>query len=430
MCVIGNPPYNVRSRNRGNWIQNLIADYKKGLNERKLNLDDDYIKFIRLSQHMVSENGDGVVGMITNNSFVDGITHRRMRESLLETFDRVYVLNLHGSSTREERSPDGTADENVFDIMQGVSISIFVKNRERNAKSIVRYADLFGLRREKYAALWELKIGSEIFQEIECEAPNFLFTPKDMAGLSSYEEGFSIRSLMPLSNSGIKTDRDGLFIDESSVKLSSRIEALLSGHIDDSFRIEYNVKSSGSYDIVRKISGKVFDPGLIRSYDYRPFDLAKIYYDPSVISRPANSTSRNFGKHKNLALLAPRQAQKGFNHAFLTDKLVDVNFLSNAGIFGCGYTFPLYLYPEEGTLETERRVNFDPKIYAEIRERAGLQPSPPLGGEGRTAQPDGERGESADGGADANSSRIAHGSGPPPPPPPPPRWGGGGGGAG
>lgn len=127
MVVLGNPPYSVSSSNKGKWIQNLIADYKTGLNEKKLNLDDDYIKFIRYGQYVIEKNGEGILAFISNNSFIDGITHRQMRKRLLETFDKIYVLDLHGNAKKKESAPDGGKDENVFDIMQGVSINIFVK---------------------------------------------------------------------------------------------------------------------------------------------------------------------------------------------------------------------------------------------------------------------------------------------------------------
>lgn len=127
MCVIGNPPYAVSSTNKGDWIQDLLKDYKKDLNEKKLNLDDDYIKFIRYGQYLIDKNGEGILAYISNNSFIDGITHRQMRKSLLETFDKVYIFDLHGNAKKKETCADGSPDQNVFDIMQGVSINIFVK---------------------------------------------------------------------------------------------------------------------------------------------------------------------------------------------------------------------------------------------------------------------------------------------------------------
>ena len=131
MVVIGNPPYSVSSSNKGEWIQNLLKDYKKDLNERNIQpLSDDYIKFIRYGEHLIQKNGEGILAFITNNSFIDGIIHRQMRKQLLETFDKIYILDLHGNSKKKETAPDGGKDQNVFDIMQGVSINIFVKKRK------------------------------------------------------------------------------------------------------------------------------------------------------------------------------------------------------------------------------------------------------------------------------------------------------------
>lgn len=131
MVVMGNPPYSVSSSNKSAWIEKLTADYKKDLNERNIQpLSDDYIKFIRFGQHFIEKTGEGILAYISNNSFIDGIIHRQMRKHLLETFDKVYILDLHGNAKKKEVCPDGSADQNVFDIMQGVSINIFVKKRK------------------------------------------------------------------------------------------------------------------------------------------------------------------------------------------------------------------------------------------------------------------------------------------------------------
>ena len=135
MIVLGNPPYSVSSSNKSDWISNLLEDYKKDLNEKNIQpLSDDYIKFIRYGQHCIEEKGEGILAYISNNSFIDGLIHRRMRESLMETFDKIYILNLHGNSKKKETSPDGSKDENVFDIQQGVSINIFVKKNGKKKK--------------------------------------------------------------------------------------------------------------------------------------------------------------------------------------------------------------------------------------------------------------------------------------------------------
>ncbi len=131
MVVLGNPPYSVSSSNKSQWIESLTADYKKDLNERNIQpLSDDYIKFIRFGEYFINKTGEGILAYISNNSFIDGIIHRQMRKHLMESFDKIYILDLHGNAKKKETAPDGGKDENVFDIMQGVSINIFVKKRK------------------------------------------------------------------------------------------------------------------------------------------------------------------------------------------------------------------------------------------------------------------------------------------------------------
>ena len=183
MVVLGNPPYsNFGMMNRGAWIRGLLEDYKTGLGERKINLDDDFIKFLRFGQWRIQETGQGVLAYITSNTYLDGITHRRMRQSLMETFSDIYILNLHGSTKKREVSPDGTRDENVFDIQQGVAIGIFVKVPGRAAPATVRYADLWGVRQRKYDILADHAVDSTRWTQLNPIQPYFFFTPKNFAG--------------------------------------------------------------------------------------------------------------------------------------------------------------------------------------------------------------------------------------------------------
>jgi len=190
MVVMGNPPYAVSSSNKSAWIQELLKDYKKNLNERKINLDDDYIKFIRYGQHYIEKNGEGILAYISNNSFIDGITHRQMRKHLLETFDDIYIVDLHGSSKKKETTPDGSKDENVFDIMQGVSINIFVKKNfnaearrrgEKQTLAEVHHADLYGKRKEKYATLLKYSLTTMPFEKLTYREPYYFFPKSAMA---------------------------------------------------------------------------------------------------------------------------------------------------------------------------------------------------------------------------------------------------------
>jgi len=181
MVVIGNPPYSVSSSNKGKWIINLIKDYKTGLEDRNIQpLSDDYIKFIRFAEHFVEKNKSGIVAMITNNSFIDGIIHRQMRKHLLETFNEIYILDLHGSSKKKEKTPDGGKDENVFDIQLGVSINIFVRKAgEKKGLGTVYHVEVFGKRENKFKILDESDIGTIKWQKLNYKEPYYFFVPKD-----------------------------------------------------------------------------------------------------------------------------------------------------------------------------------------------------------------------------------------------------------
>ena len=365
MVVMGNPPYAVSSSNRGKWIQDLIADYKEGLNEKKLNLDDDYIKFIRYGEYLVDKAGEGVLAYISNNSFVDGITHRRMRERLLETFDRIYVLNLHGDSRKKERAPDGSPDQNVFDIMQGVSINLFVKSNKKKAGALgeVFYRDLFGARQSKYEFLWSRELNAVDFQKLETTSPYFFFAPKDFSVLTEYDNGFAVDELFGNYNSGVSTDRDSLFIGDNKTALSKNIMELLSGNMDGDFVSEYRIRDSSGYKLTRVIQGKKYNPDHTVGITYRPFDSQWIYYDKNIISRPAYKTMRHMLAGGNLGFMTSRSYSTDtiFDRVFVTRHIADKHAASDQTYF-----FPLYLYPDEKQSRLDGEPSRKPNINADI----------------------------------------------------------------
>lgn len=396
MVVLGNPPYSVSSQNpsaevgkdgkkRKTWIGTLLDDYKKDLNEKKLNLDDDYIKFIRFAHHLIEKNGQGIVAMITNNSFLDGITHRRMRECLLTTFDHIYVVDLHGDSKRKEQAPDGGKDENVFDIQQGVAISIFVRTEKAGKKpGTVRHVDVYGDRESKYAWLEERDDASTSWTTLEAAAPNFFFVPKDLGLQTEYEKAIHLAELFPLWNSGIKTDRDSLFIDFSSGQLARRIEKLLTGGYDSQFASEYRVEDSGSYKLTKVINGVSFDAQHVRPLLYRPFDTRATYYDLQIVSRPAAAVMSHLLR-SNLALLICRQqsTDQGFSHVFVGNKLVECCAVSNR-TREITSAMPLYIYPDSATVSGEQRTaNLDMQLLAPALKKLKLDWVPDGTGDGK-----------------------------------------------
>ncbi len=282
--VIGNPPYNKSSSNRGSWIVKLIGDYKKDLKEKKINLDDDYIKFIRYGQYLVERGDLGILAYISNNSFLDGITHRQMRKELMRVFDDIYVLNLHGSTFRKkEVCPDGSKDENVFEIAQGVSINVFVRrDRLRNFTPSLRrgihYADVWGLRESKYKFLVKKQMTDVEWQEISPVGPNWFFVPKDFMAKDDYDLGFSVNELMPVSNSGIQTKRDSLVVSFDIARPRAVLNDFMNLTVDE-LRIKYNLTADGRDWTVAgaKDDLRQNDPRIMK-YLYRPFDMRYTLY--------------------------------------------------------------------------------------------------------------------------------------------------------
>ena len=366
MCIIGNPPYNNSSQNSGKWIKDLITPYKENLTEKKINLDDDYIKFLRMSQILIEKNGHGIVCMITNNSFLSGVTHRSMRKSLLNTFNKIYILNLHGDSNKKETTPDGKPDSNVFDIMQGVSITLLVKSETlSNPEPKVMSADIFGSRSEKYQALRSDNFAPSKLAEIAPQPPYYFFTPKDFANAASYEEGVLLSELMPLYNTGIKTDRDKLFLDFDASPLQERFKRLLSGEIDPVFKDEYNIKDSGSYKITKAIARRSFSPHHLSKVVYRPFDIREIYYDNELVSRAGYKVMKHM-LADNLALVLPKYATE-HPGALVVDKLAGHKSFA---AYDINYVFPLRIFADEMSLDETASVNFHPKIYHKLQKLA------------------------------------------------------------
>ena len=366
MVMVGNPPYSVSSTNKDKWILGLLDDYKKELKEKNIQpLSDDYIKFIRLGQYYIERTGEGILAYISNNSFLDGIIHRQMRRELLRCFDDIYILDLHGNNRKKETAPDGSKDENVFSIMQGVSINIFVKKKGSiDRPAIVHHCDLYGSRKEKYTFLSESSLSSVKCQIVQTLEPNLFFVPKDFSAKEEYERGFKVDELMKTELSGVQSGRDKLFVDSDHKKLEGRIRKLLSGDFDDSFIKEYNVSNSSGYPLMKRISESAYSQKFIKRYFYRPFDIQYIYYDEHLVKRAFYSVMRQSFKENLFLITCKQQTANPFRHVFVDTNVSDMNSISVSG-GEASYVFPLYLYPLESELGfvTERKPNLDDTIW-------------------------------------------------------------------
>ena len=385
MVMIGNPPYSVSSSNKGEWIQNLLVDYKKNLNEKKINLDDDYIKFIRLAHYYVEKNGEGIVAYISNNSFIDGITHRQMRFSLLQAFDEIYVLNLHGDSRKMEKTPDGGKDENVFDIMQGVSITIFVKkgsvvaNETIQSIAKVYHYELFGKRVEKYHYLKTHSLKDVPWQELNLQAPQYFFVPKDFSVQSEYEKGFKIDELMNVYNSGIQTKRDALnifFNGNDAAELKNNFVSMSAYDLSQ----KYNVKDGRDWQIVSAKNDLMNNEIIANKLDYKPFDVRYTNYTGKtngIMGYPRFLESFHILKG-SYALVLSRQYANNVDYSFAlcVKELIPDRFFATTN--GTPYFFPLFLYPteNEANLGEQRKPNLDETIWRKINECVGNKTIP------------------------------------------------------
>jgi predicted helicase len=377
MCVIGNPPYAVSSTNKNEWIEKLISDYKKDLVEKSYNsLSDDYVKFIRYGQHYIEKNGSGILAYISNNSFIDGVVFRQMRKYLLECFDTIYILDLHGDAKKQEVCPDGTADNNVFDIMQGVSINIFVKTgkKKKNELGKVFNFDLQGKRDFKYNFLNENSLKTLNWNSLNYSSPNYFFVTKNFKGDTEYQLGFKVDQIFNKYNNGIETGKDSFFYNISKKVLIENLAFAFQNK--ESSINKFEITNTDSFKFLDKFNSTEFNQNKITNVSYRPFDIVASYYDVKLQRRPAFDTMRNM-LQPNFGLLTPRQVTDNFKHIFISKYPTDCNLTGTAKKFGSAPIFPLYLYPETNGQQTigqtaERTPNLDLKILKQIEKKIGL----------------------------------------------------------
>jgi predicted helicase len=276
-----------------------------------------------------------------------------MRWHLLKTYDKIYTIDLHGNSKKKETAPDGSADVNVFDIMQGVSINIFIKTGKKKSNELgkVFHYDLFGRRDFKYDLLAENSISTLTFKELPNIAPNYFFVNKNFEEQKGYEEGFSLSQLFKINNVGIATAKDAILISESKEKLINQVENFYS--------IEANL------NFVKQIS-------------YRLFDCRYIYYDTKIVERAREKIMLNFINCLNIGLTLCKQFKTGENyvHFFITDKIIESSYVSNR-TSEITSLLPLYLYPNANGQQTidqtnSRTPNLNIEIVNQIAEKVGL----------------------------------------------------------
>ena len=396
LVILGNPPYPRDSANpsregrRLTFIGELIEEYKQvngePIGETNLKaLQADYVKFIRWAQWRVDKNGEGVVGYIVNNSFLDGSTSRGMRQSLLESFNTIYHLNLHGSSRITEVIPKAEKDENVFDIIQGVSILLCVKECSNPAPAKVYYADMWGSREDKYNILSETDVQTTAWNELQPTSPHYLFVPQSVEQRTEYETGWVITDIFYNSSIGIATARDMLTLHRTVEKLRETVTDFVSLSVDtarEKYRLRQDTRDWKIHLAQADIRNHPDTDRYIAPIHYRPFDTRWTYYTGKsrgfhCMPRPAIMPHL---RKENLALCVCRVvASPTWQHALIADQITENRYISNRGSES-GHIFPLYLYPnpQELGLETERSLNFKPEFLTALSEALGLPQTTPL----------------------------------------------------
>lgn len=372
MVVMGNPPYSVVSQNlhyTDNQVYKVEPGGLKKLKEDKNFLDDDYVKFIRFAESMVEKNGEGIIGMITNHGYIDNLSFRGMRWHLRNTFDVIYVLDLHGNSTKKETTLDGSEDKNVFDIKTGVSIIFGVKKKsdpKTKVLATVFTADIYGKRAKKFAELSNSSIEEIHWNKL----PEISDVWKiEGEGKSEYMKGFSLSDLFPKNTTGVFTLGDGFIIANSKTELEQRVENLLDTDVSEAQLTEkYSLgKNYARWVLENKSSGKISDyKNALTALNYRPFDRRYTSLTTSLVWRPRISIMKHLLHSENLALLFSRQGgaanPSSFDTVFISNSSVDLNFFRRGGEVVC----PLYLY--EGG---EKIANLDNDIVSTIEKTVG-----------------------------------------------------------
>ena len=378
--IIGNPPYSGISSNNNAFIAKLIEDYKyidgKHFNERKHWLNDDYVKFIRYAQSLIERTGSGILAYICPHGFLDNPTFRAMRWNLLQTFDKIYVLNLHGNINRGEKCPDGSKDENVFDIEQGVSINIFIKNQKNTSKSKINHTDLYGIRELKYKYLQSKVISDIAWKKVDANSPYYLFVPNSISETNDYWEWINIDELFIKNTTGIVTMGDEFIIADTAKCIEARIKDFIeTEYTTTAFKEKYHLgKNYPDFALSNKKHIEYSNDKIIRLC-YRPFDNKYTYYDRMLIWRARDDVSPLFSIGDNIGLITARSNKaKDCSHFFIADCMSEAK---------CGERttqsaiFPLYSFTHDFTTNRLTRTpNLNSKIVSSVSKLLGLPYKP------------------------------------------------------
>jgi predicted helicase len=406
LVIMGNPPYSANSANYSDWTEKLLkhdldgaqsyykVDGQKLKEKNSKLLQDDYVKFLRFAQWKIHKAGKGVVAMITNHGYLSNVTFPGMRQSLMQTFNEIYIIDLHGDSQKKEKAPDGSKDENIFDITKGTAIAIFVKQpRTKGCK--VFHRDIFGLRKEKYDWLDNASFDASDYDTLQPVSPHYFFVKQTTQGIEHYNDWLSISDIFPVNSTGIKTHRDDFVITFNRTDLEERLRIFTNRNIPDEVVAQtFDLKDNRDWklaDARQKLMSQGNVNHIIELFTYRPFDKRFVAYSDNLIDWPRRDVMQHMLK-ENIGLCYMRQfsGEGLYTHALVVDSIVD-----NRAFFSAKGTLeiaPLYLYssrqekkkagmslmmvfePEEAY--GSRKPNIAPQVFERLASAYGEQPSP------------------------------------------------------
>lgn len=384
LVITGNPPYsNFGQMNNAPWISKKLMSDWKPRGEKKWN-PDDFMKFMRWAEWKLNQSGQGVLAFITSRTYLDGITHRTMRQHLRDTFDAIYLLDLHGDIY--ETPPKGVTDENVFDITKGVAIGLFVKTSKPANKPQINYHELWGSRTKKYDFLGSHDVGNTDWNSINPEGPYYLFVESDKAIAGEYESFTEVRDIFEYHITAVQTARDNFVTGFSEDSLRERVHKFASpDSSDQKIAKQFNLNDTRGWklsDARKELESKGINSSLFLDYLYRPFDRRTIYYSPILVDWPRNQISDHIAGRDNLGMLLTRSvddADKGIS--LVADCVADKRAL--AASKGEAKYFYLYRYPSAEDRATngddlfsdapgEREPNLTRDFIDACQERWGL----------------------------------------------------------
>lgn len=363
-----------KSKDKAN--KNNATTFKAILDKHKLQneknpkwLLDDYVKFIRFAERKIEKQKGGIFAFISNNAFLDNPTFRGMRYHLLKTFHTIYILDLHGNARKKETTPNGEKDDNVFDIMQGVSINIFVKTpKDSNNLATIYHYDLYGKRKDKYRFLYENNLDSIHWKKPNPQNPFYLFIPQNDSLKLEYDKGWSVRDIFRVSSVGVVGGRDKFVMSdsdslESLEKFKNRVKRFMELDIE-SARKEFNLgEDSRDWKVQyakKELESTGNNPNNYVKIHYRPFDYRWTYYtgkSKGFHCMPRGEVMQHFLHDSNKALLVARQSQftdnQDFNNTFISSNIVDLNHFR---VCGTG-VMPLYVKDSNTTNEQRKLSN-------------------------------------------------------------------------